>query len=285
MIVSRRDNGRLLVFRQYDHAGVTGEVTAHWGNDRFQRPDPYESCVIAAGNHDIGWIEPDEEPLMDENKKRPMHFLDLDARRHAEFYKVGVERVLEKDLYAGLLVGMHWTGLYTGRWGWDSVNTGRLSGYGEEERPFLEAIIAEHEKRELELKRQLWDPMQTSRSEFERRLWDNFDLLQVWDLLVLFICLNDLSKPATQVIKNVPVAPYEPNVDLEVRSLGDGRVSLDPYPLSVPELQVSVRARWIDDRDYRDRADARAALDNADEEQVIATYVPAQGASAQAQAV
>ncbi|MDQ6817474.1 MAG: DUF3891 family protein, partial [Actinomycetota bacterium] len=116
MLVSRRD-GRLLLIEQNEHGRLSGELCAHWGNELFSRPPHRASAQIAAATHDDGWLEADDTPLFNRDEGRPLHFLEIDMQDHVPLYGRGVERVYRRDLYAGLLVSMHWTGLYRRRWG------------------------------------------------------------------------------------------------------------------------------------------------------------------------
>ena len=55
MMVTRYDDRRFFVTLQVDHSRVAGYLAAHWGNERFSRPEPWESVVLAAQEHDRGW--------------------------------------------------------------------------------------------------------------------------------------------------------------------------------------------------------------------------------------
>jgi len=41
---------------QSDHSRLSGVFAAHWGNDSFKRPEPFESVVRAAMLHDADGI-------------------------------------------------------------------------------------------------------------------------------------------------------------------------------------------------------------------------------------
>ena len=55
MIVREEADGSLTMTGQTDHAKLSGQLAAHWGNDRFERPRPFASVVRAAAYHDSGW--------------------------------------------------------------------------------------------------------------------------------------------------------------------------------------------------------------------------------------
>ena len=48
------DDGRILLALQIDHSRIAGYFAAHWGNKDCDRPQPYSSVMLAAGEHDIG---------------------------------------------------------------------------------------------------------------------------------------------------------------------------------------------------------------------------------------
>jgi hypothetical protein len=45
MIVRERADGSVLLIGQTDHAKLSGQCAAHWGNNIFARPQPYEAVV------------------------------------------------------------------------------------------------------------------------------------------------------------------------------------------------------------------------------------------------
>src|SRR4029078_7780912 len=55
MIVREGAGGSLIIIGQTDHAKLSGQCAAHWGNKDFARPKPYEAVVRAAMFHDSGW--------------------------------------------------------------------------------------------------------------------------------------------------------------------------------------------------------------------------------------
>jgi hypothetical protein len=60
------DDKRIILALQIDHSRVAGFFAAHWGNKDFDRPSPYDSVVLAAGEHDIGWWNKTGEDFLGE---------------------------------------------------------------------------------------------------------------------------------------------------------------------------------------------------------------------------
>jgi hypothetical protein len=280
MLITRRDD-RLVLVEQTAHARMAGELVAHWGNDTFAAPAPRDAVIAAAAKHDDGWAAADAEPLFNDDEARPLHFLEIPMREHIPLYARGVNSTFEHDPYAGMLVSMHWTGLYRGRWG---MQEGRLD-WAEDGRSEIELLqdeaVAGEEQRWIEVKRQLM--REARRSDLEAGLWHNYDLLQAWDLLSLFICLIPLEpadgvaarpvpstlksldqEPGVRTIESVPTRIGGERVDLTLRCVEPGVVAVDPYPFDEDGVAFSVTGTAIADRRYEDAADARAAIDAGD---------------------
>jgi hypothetical protein len=227
--------------------------------------------ALASGLHDEGWREHDELPLYDPKKKAPLHWRDIEVPQHVVLYAEGIRRVIAQDPYAGLLASMHGAGIYTRRYGTYQV---KMTTISEAVRPVMETFVAEQEAEQARLKRLVWNPSQR-RSEFERALWFQYELLQIWDRLSLFVCLNDPARPAEDRLGPMPLTVGGPEVDLSVRMTGDGRIEAEPYPFDVPALDVTVPARWVPDRPYETAGDVRAALRAAQDATIRCRFVPA----------
>lgn len=277
MLIKRR-NGELVLIDQVAHAKMASEIAARWGNEKFAAPRPQDKACLAAAMHDDGWREPDSIPLFNDKEARPLHFLEIGMADHVKLYGRGVDEVFATDPYAGLLVSMHWTGLYRSRWG---MQAGRVE-FGDDVRQD-EAVLAE-EQRWIDVKRELVRDQR--RSDLEFSLWHNYDLLQAWDLLSLYACVCDTTPedgptrqvfqtlksidhvPGVRTIPSVPVSIGGERVEITLSAVEPGVVAVAPYPFDVDELTVGVTARVIPDRPYDDVEDARRALTSGREETV-----------------
>lgn len=263
MIVVKR-GGRLLLLCQLDHSALAGRLAAAWGNNWFQASTPLESVVLAASRHDEGWREWDEECRFDSERRAPLSFLDVDIGDYVNLYARGVARIAELDTYAGLLASMHGTGNLCGRWG---TQPGiRLSAYDEATwPPVIEAYVLEQEALQARLKLLLLGLRPDHRrSDFERRLWSNYELLQVWDRLSLFLCRSDPQRreEAELGAARRSAEEVEP-VPLFVHTVGGWRATVSPWPFALDPLEVSVPLRSIPDRPFVSPEDVYAEVHRA----------------------
>jgi hypothetical protein len=291
MIVTRQD-GALRLVAQDDHGTVAGDLAAAWGNDAFAAPAQRESVVLAARRHDVGWRRYDARPLFDADARRPLHFTAIDRAVHVPLYRAGIAEIEDQDVYAGLLVSMHWTGLYSGRW---ILPGGIAAVAAASDDPLLHAlhdIVATEERRWVELIERSWT--EGPRSAFEAQRWYAYDLLQAWDVLALSLAMADLGGPAPAVepasalamigelepapgprtLDGVPVGPLGERVQLTLTPVAPGVVEVDPFPFAAP-VRTTQRERRIPDRAYADDADLAAAYAAADPEDVAIELRPA----------
>jgi hypothetical protein len=235
-MIVRPDRGRLLVVRQTDHMALSGRLAAAWGNDRFPRPEPFDPLIVAAAEHDAGWAEWEAAPKVDPATRRPYQFTDMPVEEHLAFYQRGVNAVASKDVCAGLLVNLHCQGLYNQRFGWAPELTMRRLA-PEQELAIRHALAAlQAQERDLGRKVRIGLPV----------LWEQYDLLQVFDLLSLILCM-----PPVRERRIGPVT---------VRPVDDAVVTVDPWPFREAELLAEVLARRIADRDYDSDRDLQQEL-------------------------
>jgi uncharacterized protein DUF3891 len=273
VIVTRRAEGLALV-TQVEHGRVAGELAAHWGNAVFEGPTPRESVVLAARQHDEGWRAWDARGLLNEVERRPLHFLEIDPDDHVRLYREGAERVRLGDAYSGLLVGMHWTGLYRGRWR-SPQSRGRLARNARDE-SLLDRVVDEEEHRWVEAKKAAWT-IEQPRAVFESTLWHHYELLQLWDLLSLYLCvmpqhpspregspsrwgpqLSSLVHPPEAVLlPSVRTSTFGEAVVLRATVVAPTTLVVDPWPFGTPALTVEVEQSIVPDVEYRD---SQAAL-------------------------
>jgi Protein of unknown function (DUF3891) len=283
-VLVKRRNGELVLIEQVAHARMVRDIAEQWGNEHFAPPRPQDEAFLAAAMHDDGWREPDAVPLFNEREQRPLHFLELGMGEHAKLYGQGVDEVFARDAYAGLLVSMHWTGLYRSRWG---MQTGRVV-FGDN--AAQDDVVLSEEHRWIDVKRELLGDQR--RSDLEYSLWYNYELLQAWDFISLYACVSETSpgdgptrplfetlksiehQPGARTIPAVPLSIGGERVELTLTAVGEKVATVDPYPFGIDEFKVSVASTVIPDRKYDDLDDVRRTLATARREDVVCTFVP-----------
>jgi hypothetical protein len=252
LIVQER-NGELLLFRQTDHALLSGAFATAWGNDVVPPPAHRDSTLIAAARHDDGWAEWELAPCADE-QGRPVDFIHIPVAEHTELYRRGIDLVEREDAYAGLLVSMHGERLYTRPFepGMDP-RIERLEGADLR----LAQAYVEHERQRQR---------RIAGAEPDADAEEGWRLLQVWDRLSLLVCMQPLRNGTSRTLP--PIATSRGGAKIEAQATDDGTLVLDPYPFEANPIEFSLSmtvlhgSGWPDTRSYRIdfRGASRASL-------------------------
>jgi hypothetical protein len=239
MIVRYESDASIVMITQNDHAQLSGLFAAHWGNQTFEMPRPYGSLVRAAMFHDRGWIRYETNPQLDPKTGKTPNFRDVPSdRAQLEAFEWAGDWLSGIDPYAGLMISKHRTGLWQGRYGViihpPAIQRGKLP-------PEIEAFIARSEVKQK---------AQADKVSGEE-LAINYNLLQVWDMLSLYICSTEVLKPDR--IEPVPtgysgagcaaitLTPTEPKT-----------IALDPYPFDQSALVTNVIFRRLTQNSFKD---------------------------------
>jgi hypothetical protein len=285
MLVTRRGR-QLILITHPEHARLSGELARGWGNERFQAPQLREALVLGAGHHDDGWAELDGLPVFSSEHGRPAHFLELPLEQTVGPYGRGVDGVYARDPAAGALVSLHWSGLYSTRWG---LQGGEPLGH-----PLAVKVVAEQEERRVSALREAWGG-RGRRSEFERQVWYAYELLQGLDVMSLGLCMVDLDELAggepipllgtlgridqpagPRIVPTVPMAPGGPYPELTMRVVAPRTVTVDPYPFADGAgFETELTLRRLDDRRYASAEEAASAFHDAPPESVKIRLDPA----------
>ena len=249
MIISEDANYYRMI-TQNDHGDLAGQFAAHWGNERFIRLRPYPSMVLAAEAHDNGWWDWDIYPAIDEQGV-PLPFTRTPREVRSGFYGKGIDNVIERDLYAGLMVSMHGVGLPQKRYG-------TMPTMADRQDEFSQRFITEREPTHKLLIEKIRKSEQYAGMDSQEQIWFNYLMMQVFDRLSLFFCANfDITTvPATGAhsagkgyygpsIKPTPVRLGQEDIELKLRPVDSKTVMVDPYPFDQSPLRVSVRGKLI----------------------------------------
>jgi hypothetical protein len=239
MIVRYDSDGSLTLITQNDHARLSGLMAAHWGNDRFAQPRPYDSVVRATHYHDLGWLEYETCPRFDPKTGKTPNFLEVpNDRQHLAAFQRSHEWLTNIDRYAGLLVTKHRTGVYQARYG---VLRQPPPPPRRQPSAELQEYIARSEAEQ-----------RTATAGLDAREFAvNFNLLQVWDLLSLWVCCNETPKEIS--VEPIPTGYADGNeACVRFKPTGPNTISVDPFPFDQPTLALNVVYRRLPVTEFKD---------------------------------
>lgn len=238
----------MLLVGQTDHSRLAGQFAAHWGNERFAAPQPYESVARAAAFHDFGYLRYETAPIFDEKSGETPNFRDVltDARRLEE-YQWCFDWLLGLDPYAGLIVNMHRTGLWRGRYAAMRHPEHKIRP----QKPEVDAFVERNEAHRAQaIEAAGWDPAEVR---------TNYRLLQTWDLLSLYFSCQ---APYEDYIEPVPTSYGDlegEGVRLTLKPLSGNRIAIDPFPFDVNPCRFQLAARRLPQAKFESEAAFRKA--------------------------
>jgi hypothetical protein len=249
MIVRTRADGSLVLITQNDHARLSGLFAAHWGNADFEPPRQRESVIRAAAYHDWTWSRYEAVPHYDPSSRTTPNFRQVHSDpEQLAAYQEALDWIVDIDPYAGLLVSRHRTGLWRGRYGAISEPPYHAAPHVA---PELDAFIARNEARQESLL-----------GAYDRVGFRvDYQLLQVWDLLSLYWCTNEV--PGETRIAFAPTGydgDGKTGVALNLTPLTPGRVMIDPFPFEGDVLEAGFVYRHLPVADFPDVETFRRAL-------------------------
>jgi hypothetical protein len=260
MIVRESPEGSLILIGQTDHAKLSGQCAAHWGNAAFARPRPYEAVVRAAMFHDSGWYDYEASPSVAPDTGKPLNFLqvvwDKPQRRAFEW---AIDWMTRIDPYSGLLLSTHRTGLQRGRY--DKITNPKI--FNTQNLPDdNEDFLAKNERTQAEQLKNY------DGNEF----WINYRLMQAFDFISLFICNKDV---IDDYIEPVPTS-YDENsalARLTMKTVEKNKILFDPFPFDINPLRAQLVRRRLDRTTFASSNAFREAYFKAVPEAVELTFV------------
>ena len=116
-----------LAISQLTHAWISGQVLRAWDETLS------ETLLMAAEQHDIGWIDWETEPTFNAETGRPHLFREVGASTHAPMWIRGVERALGAwGTHVALLISRHGGVIYRrymGRHRMDAADAAAVQNY------------------------------------------------------------------------------------------------------------------------------------------------------------
>ena len=223
-MIIRSEGDTLLLIRQPDHARLAAELLSAWRANDFATNPRRDAILLAAREHDNGWLEEDTETIVDVYGV-PVDFVNCEPQVKFRLWPRGVRRLTDKHPYAAALVAQHaWTvyGDHHGKPQWH--------GFFDEMASLRNALLARIGGTAAET------------------IDADYPLLRIVDLLSLSFCTR--------------MTPLEYN-GTSVRLDGD-TLHVSPDPFDGGRIPVRVLGRRIPNRPFASSADLRAALDDGE---------------------
>lgn len=252
-MIRRRDNPAILI-TQTAHGWLAGQIALHWGNHNFQVPALRSELILAAANHDNGWLAWEQAPKLDD-QGRPVDFVEMSPNDHIDIWQRSIYGLAPQSRYAAILVSMHGRNLIDGRIRGNTTDsaadTARLSEFSAE----LVAWEAE------QIDQLMGDAHFTLGCQPDV-LQANLRLLQIFDWLSLLLSMDKLME---LTIEDVPGATATERVSMVFRPLDINQFTITPWPFARQSFSVTFQARTLPQPTFSNQTIFHTALQESPE--------------------
>lgn len=243
------DNGYLLI-SQPAHAWVSGQLASAWGNEAFGDIHPRLEVVLAAQQHDIGWLTWEANPTLNPVTGRPRTFLELPTLEHVSVWEPAGPLALVYGPYVALLVSMHGTGLYQRH---------DFARDSEEEAIVARRFIANGAAFEERMLQHLVQSERYAQYSDPDTLSRNRRLVAVWDALSLMVCGGVQSE---RRLDNVPAAGEALSISMVPDSAHPNVLTVEPWPFTSHAVRLTCPARLLHGT-FTDQTEMRQAIEQS----------------------
>lgn len=249
MIQSASKDEPRFVSTMEEHMGLCGQFVRAFGNDSFERPEPFEEMVYVVSHHDRGWKEWDDNPQFDAKSGCPAGLGTGPVQGSVETSKISPDFNERQHSYCGLISSMHSWGLYNSRYGFSEFKVRREGGatsipIRDDEASEAHAMLDAELVRQERLKATLAADAATRSWIEDKHLFQNYKQLQFFDTLALYFNLRHEGDRGEEVFVHVPKSADE-DATVTLKPLGSGTYALEPFPFAGDRLDVTCHGRYL----------------------------------------
>ena len=243
MIIQTAPSGSArLAIMMYEHNALCLQFAKVFGNDRFERLEPFDEMVYIISNHDAGWLEYDRNPRIDQTTGLPYNLVDTPPDSIVTTSKLSPDFNERQHPYCGLMSSMHSWGLYNGRYGLSKLVL--LDNVGAKDRPLTDRMLNGELERQKRLKAELAQVHGAEPWLDEGKVFQNYKALQFIDTLSLYFNRIHSTERGEQTFEHVPLSK-DGDTNVTIRPVGDNTYVLTPFPLITDGAEFACCGRHI----------------------------------------
>ena len=248
MIQNAPEGEKRFISTMVEHLDLCEQFGRAFGNDTFERPEPFEEVIYTVGHHDRGWDDADAAPVLHAESGYPCGLgtgpvpgvLDT-SKRSPDFNEA-------RHAYCGLLSSLHSWGLYNDRYGFSEF---RVLGGGKSvpippnDEGYVTGLLDGEIARQDRLKAVLAADPGTAGWIEEKALTRSYKFLQFMDTLALYFNLRHAGDRSKETFVHVPMS-VDADAEITITPLGGDRYSVTPFPFAGGALEVRCQGRYFE---------------------------------------
>ena len=247
MVQSAPEGDPRFISFMAEHNDLCGQFARAFGNDEFERPEPYDEMIYVISHHDFGWADFDGNPTLDPKSRLPAGLTTTPVLESVATGRKSPDYNQRRHAYCGLLASMHMWGLYNERRGYTNFSTRGGSKsipifdkYAGETNAMLDGELERQERLKAELAA---DPETRAWVE-KKHLLQNYKQLQFFDTLALYFNLRHEDERGEEIYTYVPKNADE-DATITLTPQGNGVYSLSPFPFAGDRVAFPCSGRYV----------------------------------------
>lgn len=241
---TREDGGQVwLLIAQAEHASLASYLACHWADFPGLSPAAREQLLIGILAHDNGWDAWEAAPTFDRRLGCPPQFTEMPGTTVLPIWTRSIDACEVLGPLAGYAASGHFSALLEHH----------LERLGPTDRATARRFLEAEAKRRARCER-AWTGARGSQAAEELPLAARY--LQAFDAISLWFCCALRTEPARFA---VPAGGGE-TFTFSPLAARPPRILIAPWPLSVPEAQLSAEADVAPVARYKDLAAFQAAI-------------------------
>lgn len=227
MIIQRSglSSEETIAISQPAHSWLSGQLARNWGNPHFAGFEPFEDVCYAAELHDIGYLAWEKNAPLNLATGLPQTFYELPTMQRLRVWLTGIEEIRRVSTYAAVLMSRHYCGLSEKYPEQKADDREHMRKFREEQQEFSQKLF-----QNLAGRRDLREAIGGATLRYHSQL------LAVWDLISLHLCMNPSQSFQVPDVPCSKTAACDLELTAQVR---DGwQFTVSPWPFRESELRL-----------------------------------------------
>lgn len=250
-MIRRENNGGWILITQHDHALLSGQIMAHWGNGQFVKPKPCDEVLFAISVHDSGWQDWDAEPKVNSENGYPANFTEMSPYDQTVIWSKCYRTYSKEHSYAAALIALHFSKFNRSNLNKDPDN---------KQLELLQLDIKDVISKELGVNIAI-----PNSEKIPDDIKVNLKMLQTGDVLSLTLCHGWRSIEITET----PIDYNGKTTTLKMESDDGYLYQISPYPFDEPQLEFKIKGKNLCEKSFANDQELREAI-AASEDQTLA---------------
>lgn len=254
-MIRRDNNGGWILITQHDHALLSGQIMAHWGNDNFVKPKPYDEVLFAVRVHDSGWKDWDAQPKVNPENGYPANFTEMSPYDQSVIWSKCYRPYSREHSYAAALIALHFS----------KFNRSNLK-----KDPYNKQLeLLQIDMKEVVSKELGFNISNTNSDKIPEDIRVNLKILQIGDIISLTLCHGWRSIEITET----PIDYTGNNSILKMNSEDGLNYNITPYPFDESQLEFKIKGLCLDQKSFSSDVELREKIASSEDDTLAFTII------------